>query len=104
MENQLLAKDVPEHALILDFDGNSTWDSLRKAKESYHLNSIIIVTDRFHASRAIYLARHFHIDAVAFCYGDESFGFWSLRYEIRESLARVKAFSQVLMDNDEYAQ
>lgn len=98
MKNEILAKGVPGQALILDFDGNSTWESLRKAKAIYYLNNVIIITDRFHAPRAIYVARHFRINAVAFCYGEESFGFWSLRYQIRESLARVKAFFQVLTD------
>jgi SanA protein len=76
----------------IGFDGNSTWESVQRIKEIYHLKKITIITDAFHAPRSIFLCRHFGIDVVAFCYGKESFGFWSLRYDLREWLARVKAF------------
>jgi SanA protein len=98
IEGRLLAKGVPENAMTLDFDGTTTWKSARNAKEIYHLQKIIIITDAFHASRAIFLCRHFGIDAVAFCYGDEPVGFWSLRSNAREWLARVKAFFEVMFD------
>jgi SanA protein len=98
MEEKILSKGIPKDVLILDFDGNTSWESVRRAKEVYHLEKIIVITDAFHAPRAIFLCRHFGIDAVAFCYGKESFGFWSLRYDIREWLACVKAVFQVLID------
>lgn len=98
MENEILTKKVPKDFLDLDFEGNSTWESLRRAKEVYHFKKIIIVTDDFHAPRALYLSHHFGIDAVAFCYGKEPFGFWMVRYHAREWFARVKAFCQVLLD------
>jgi len=98
IENEISAKGVPQNAMILDFGGNSTWESVRHAKETYYLHKVIIVTDAFHAPRSIFLCRHFGIDAVAFCYGEESFGFWSLRYHSREWFARVKAAFQVMID------
>jgi SanA protein len=98
MEGEILLKDVPKNVLILDFEGNSTWQSVRRAKQIYQLQKVTIITDAFHAPRAIFLCRHFGIDAVAFCYGEESFGFWSARYYVREWFARVKAFAQVLID------
>jgi len=84
--------------MVLDFDGDSTWKSVRDAREIYHLQKIIVVTDAFHAPRSVFLCRHFGIDAVAFCCGEEPFGLWSLRYHAREWLARVKAAFQVLLD------
>jgi SanA protein len=98
IEGRLLAKGVPESAITLDFDGTTTWKSARHAKEIYHLQKITIITDAFHAPRAIFLCRHFGIDAVAFCYGDEPVGFWSLRSNAREWLARVKAFFEEMFD------
>ena len=98
MEKELLAKGIPKDAFILDYDGNSTWKSLQKAENVYHLQNIIIVTDSFHAPRAIYLAHHFGINAVVFCHDQESFGFWYMRYHAREWLARVKAFFEVMTD------
>jgi SanA protein len=98
IEKEILARNVPSDALISDYHGNSTWNALKQASEMYHLHQIIIVTDDFHAPRAIYLSRHFGIDAVAFCHGREPFGFWTVRYHSREWLARVKAFIQVSLD------
>jgi SanA protein len=98
IEGGLLAKGVPENAMILDFDGTTTWKSSHHAREIYHLQKIIIITDAFHAPRAIFLCRHFGIDVVAFCYGNEPVGFWSLRSTAREWLARVKAFFEVMLD------
>jgi SanA protein len=94
----LSARGVPQNAMVLDFDGDSTWKSVRDAREIYHLQKIIVVTDAFHAPRSVFLCRHFGIDAVAFCCGEEPFGLWSLRYHAREWLARVKAAFQVLLD------
>jgi SanA protein len=98
MEEMILSKGIPKAVLILDFDGNTTWESAKRARQIYHLQTVTIITDTFHAPRAIYLCRHFGIDADAFCYGDESIGFWSLRYHAREWFARVKAVLQVLID------
>jgi SanA protein len=98
MQRELLKRGIPVSGLILDFEGKSTWETIRRAKEIYHLQKITIITDAFHAPRAIFLCRHFGIDAVAFCYGKQSFGFWSIRYDVREWLARVKAFFEVLTD------
>jgi SanA protein len=98
IKNQLLKKGVPESAMILDFDGKTTWESARRAAEVYHLHKVIIVTDTFHAPRSIFLCQHFGIDSVAFCAQEERIGFWSIRSEVREWLARVKAVMQVLAD------
>ncbi|MGD1088708.1 MAG: ElyC/SanA/YdcF family protein [Verrucomicrobiota bacterium] len=98
IKNQLLKKGVPESAMILDFDGKTTWESARRAAEVYHLQKVIIVTDTFHAPRSIYLCQHFGVDSVAFCAREEHIDFWSIRSQIREWLARVKAVFQVLID------
>lgn len=99
MAKVILSENVPTNALILDYHGASTWESLERAADLYHLHKIIIVTDGFHAPRTIYLSHHFGIDAVAFCHGEEPFGFWAMRYKAREWLACVKAFVQVPADN-----
>ena len=98
METELRAKGVPPEVLVLDFEGNTTWESARRAKDVYHLQKIIIITDAFHAPRSIFLCRHFGIDAVAYCPDKEPFGFWFMRYHVREWLARVKAFCEVVVD------
>jgi SanA protein len=57
----------------------------------YHLERVTIVTDGFHAPRAIYLCRHFGMDAVALSCRKEAVNRWYWVYHAREYLARVKA-------------
>jgi SanA protein len=102
IESKLSAESVPINAMILDFDGTTTWESARRAKEIYHLQKVTIITDSFHAPRSIFLCKHFGIDAVAFCHGKEPVGFWPVRSRVREWLACVKAVFEVLLDRKNY--
>jgi SanA protein len=97
MKKKILAKNVPESALELDFDGTRTWESVRRAKEVYHLQKVIIITDAFHAPRAIFLCRHFGIDALAMCPANDPFSLWSVRYNVKEYFARLIAIFDILI-------
>src|ERR1700753_1753605 len=59
MKNQILAQHVPEDAILLDFDGVRTWESFRRARQIFHVQKVIVITDSFHAPRALFLCRHF---------------------------------------------
>jgi SanA protein len=96
MEKRILAENVPETALKLDFEGARTWESIRSAKEIYHLQNLIIITDAFHAPRALILCRHFGIKAVAICPEPDPFSLWSVRYAVREYFARLAAVFDIL--------
>lgn len=65
MEKEISKKGVPESVIELDFEGTTTLESARRAREHYHLQQLVLVTDDFHAPRAIFLCRHFGIDAIA---------------------------------------
>jgi SanA protein len=86
MKNKMLAENIPISALVLDFDGTRTFESIRRAKTVYHLQKVILITNAFHAPRALYYCRHFKIDAVAYYPDKDLFGFWSVRYHVREYL------------------
>jgi SanA protein len=96
MQDRILAKGVPESAIKLDFDGNRTFESVRRATEIYHLKKIILITDSFHAPRSIFLCKHFGIDAIAYCPGRDPFGYWPVRYSVKEYFARLKAVFDVI--------
>jgi vancomycin permeability regulator SanA len=100
MKNRILAKNVPASALLLDFDGTKTFDSILHARQVYHLGKLIVITNAFHAPRALYFCRHFGIDAVAYCPDKETFGIWCVRYQVREYFARLKAVWDVLTDRN----
>ena len=90
MKRALMAKGVPEAAMTLDSAGLRTLDSVVRAKEVFEQTRLTIITDDFHAHRAVFLATHYGIDAVA-CSSKRIPFRWSANSRIREYGARVKA-------------
>lgn len=67
--------------------GFSTYDSLRRAAEVFQIRRAIVVSQAFHLSRAVWLAKSFSIDAIGIpCDTDTA----SLYYHLREIPARSK--------------
>jgi len=94
MKEALLAKGVPESAMTLDYAGFRTLDSVVRAKKVFGQTKLTMITDDFHAPRAVFLSRHFGIDAVAFSAEPVSMN-RSIRSRVRELAARVKAVLDV---------
>ena len=90
MRRALLALGVPASAITLDYAGFRTLDSMVRARDVFGQRKLIIVTDRFHTARSVFLARHFGLDAVAFPSREVELRY-SLRSRVREWFARVKA-------------
>jgi vancomycin permeability regulator SanA len=70
MKNYALTQDVPAEAIVLDYAGFSTYDSCYRAKAIFGVTSAVIVTQKFHAPRAVALCRSRGIDAVAYSLPD----------------------------------
>lgn len=90
MKESLVTLGVPESAITLDYAGFRTLDSVVRARKVFGQSQVTIVTDDFHAARAVFLARHEGLDAVAFCSAKVSARFLA-RSRVREVGARVKA-------------
>ena len=65
MKSALMARGVPEPVLILDHAGFRTLDSIARAKAVFGQSRVIIVSQEFHNHRALFLARHHGLDALA---------------------------------------
>lgn len=63
MRAGLIERGVPAAAIYRDPDGNRTWDSVLRARDVYGQKRIVIVSQRFHLSRALFLARHAGLEA-----------------------------------------
>lgn len=94
MQKALLALGVPSDAMILDFSGKRTYDSILRAKYLFHENSLTIISQNFHTARALYIAQAESLDAVAFAAQDVP-AYYSYHTILREYLARVKAILDV---------
>lgn len=94
MRRYLLAAGVPERALTADLEGTSTFDSCWRARSVFGVDRALLVTQRFHLPRALFLARHAGIRATGVAAGNRPR--WSAFYVWRELLARPLAVLDVL--------
>lgn len=91
MERMLVKLGVPVGAITRDDSGFRTLDSVVRAAKVFGQSHLTLVTDRFHCYRAVFLARHYGIDAVGFPSREVAWRY-SIRARGRELFADVKAF------------
>ena len=91
MREALLELGVPSEAMVLDYAGDSTFDSVTRAQIVFGLQRITVVTQKYHAYRALFLARKNGLQAVAYAAPLANNGGPGLRHPPREVLARLLA-------------
>ena len=64
MRNSLAELGVPDSILITDDGGMRTLDSVVRCKELFNKDKIVIITQRFHAYRALFISNYYEVDAV----------------------------------------
>lgn len=94
MMDYAISKGVPEKDIFLDHAGFSTYESMYRARDVFCVKSVIIVSQEFHISRCVYIARSLGLEAYGVkssprIYGNE------LSDNVRETLARFKDFFSV---------
>lgn len=90
MYQALRQRGVPDAAITLDYAGFRTLDSVVRAHRIFGLQTFVIISQRFHEYRALFLARHKGLDAVGYTWPGEDRR-QAIRTEAREYLARIKA-------------
>ena len=85
---------VPESALAYDYAGRRTYDSCYRARHIFGLDRVILVTQRFHLPRALYLCQQMGLDAVGVPADERVYRarFW---FAMRETVARTRAWFDV---------
>lgn len=96
-KKDLLLRGIPEDRIILDYAGFRTLDSVIRAKKVFGQNHITIISQQFHNERALYIAKHFNVDAIGFNARDVSTSY-GLKTQLREYFARAKASLDVLFN------
>ncbi len=81
---------MPAAAITCDYAGFRTLDSVIRARQVFGLDACTIVTQRYHNTRALEVARATGLDAVGFCTQDVEMRH-SIRTEIREIASRTVA-------------
>jgi hypothetical protein len=92
IKKYLLDKNISSEDIFIDHAGFDTYDSMYRAQYIFEVNSAIISTQKFHLSRAIYIARKLNIDAYGFPADKRPY---SNKNEIRELFARIKAWIEI---------
>jgi SanA protein len=92
MHDDLVARGVPSKYITLDYAGFRTLDSVVRAEAIFDLKDYIIVSQRFHLERAIYIAHTKGQKVIGFVAKDFKNTVWAKRMQHRELLARAKAF------------
>ena len=96
-KTDLMQLGVPETDIYLDYAGFRTLDSVVRANAIFGLESVTIISQKFHNERAIYLANNIHLNAIAYNAKDVT-GRFGLRTKLREYLARTKAVIDVIIN------
>ena len=89
MKQYALDNGITEQNIFMDHAGFSTYESMYRAVEIFGVKKMIIVTQKYHLSRAVYIANKLGIEAYGVASDYRSFSGQFSR-DCREVLARVK--------------
>ena len=91
MQDYLASHAVAPRDIVVDYAGRSTYDTCLRAKEIFGLGRAVLVTQRFHLSRALYLANGLGLDALGVA-TDPNPPPPPSYLRVRELAAEIKAF------------
>lgn len=96
MKASLIALGVPAARIYCDYAGFRTLDSVVRAEAIFGQKRFIIVSQRFHNERAVFLAQRHGLEAWGYNAQDVSRSI-SLMTHLREYLARINAVLDVTL-------
>jgi len=95
MKQYAIDNGVPSEDIFMDHAGFSSYDSIYRVKEIFGAEKIVIVTQKYHLYRALYIANSLGIEAYGV--GADPRQYVGAMYrEIREILARNKDYVKCL--------
>lgn len=89
MKNFLVDAGVPSEDIFMDHAGFSTYESMYRAKEIFGIKRMIVVTQKYHLYRALYISNHLGIDTLG-ANATKTIYYGQDYRNMREILARVK--------------
>ena len=100
MRHDLIERGVPDSIIMMDGQGYRTLLSLKNSKQYFGVHDMIIISQKWHNERSIFLADKMNIKAVGYNADDVRHprAIWT---HIRELLARVKLFIDLYVTHRE---
>lgn len=96
MKAELMKNGIPDSVIYLDYAGFRTLDAVVRARDIFGQKSFIVISQKFHNERAVYLARKFGIDAFGYN-AKEVEAYKGFKTKLRELFARDKMFLDLLL-------
>ena len=95
MKAYLIRNGINTENIFLDHAGFDTYSSMVRAKEVFQVTDAIIITQQFHLSRAVYIARSKGLNAYGVT--SDKRRYRSVEYlKFREMIANVKAMYEII--------
>ena len=91
MKNYAIQKGIPSENIFMDHAGFSTYESIYRARDIFKAKKVVIVTQKYHLYRALYIANQLGIEAYGVGADPRQY-VGKIYREIREILARNKDF------------
>lgn len=101
LAKDLVALGVPGQRIIIDRYGKRTFHSVLRCKTYIRKDSVTIITQKRHGKRALYIARHQGMAAIAYAAnGDEQV--FDLQSLFHEQVARLRMIKDLLTKPPEF--
>ncbi|MBW4509208.1 MAG: YdcF family protein [Scytonematopsis contorta HA4267-MV1] len=97
MERFAAEKGVPKKDITLDYAGFSTYESCYRAKEIFGVKKAVLISQKFHLPRAVYICEQLGVESVGLgtpdweTYSQKTIGF----YSFREFFSTINALLEV---------
>lgn len=96
MKSYAVENGIPDSDIFMDHAGFSTYETIYRAREIFEADSIIIVSQKYHLYRALYIAERLGLKAVGVS-ADLNTYRGQTRRDLREILARDKDFFKCII-------
>ena len=63
MRELAVSLGVPEDRILCDYEGFSTFESVSRARDVFHARRVLVITQKYHLHRAVYIARTLGMNA-----------------------------------------
>lgn len=97
MKDYLIDNGIPSEDIFMDHAGLSTYDSIYRVKKIFKANKVVVVTQKYHLYRTLYISKRIHLKAYGVSASKQKYAF-QIKRDIREIAARVKDFFKCMLN------
>lgn len=99
MKDDLVKRGIPANKIVLDFAGFRTLDSVLRCEKVFGEKDVIVISQKFHNERAIFIADSYKIKMQGFNAKDVN-KYYGFKTNIREKFARFNMLLDLIFGKD----